>query len=158
MENTFPKISFIASYSCRNGPHGEHRFPVTPLLCVTGLLPSNERVCRAIPKQRLSLLASQFLPWANMPQYILCYKVWWVDFLICCSYLAEIINIERLMCVIRWTHADVTNFMFYDSIWEGLARVPVRSNRGMVLLVSLLFLLGSPVPFLLKLDCTVLRV
>jgi hypothetical protein len=74
----FSQKFFIASHSYRQGPRRGHRFQVTPLLCDTELLPSNGRVCRAIPYQRLCLLASHFLPWTNMPHYILFCKLWWL--------------------------------------------------------------------------------
>jgi hypothetical protein len=38
----------VASRNSRHGPRREQRFPVTPLLRVSKLLPSNGRVCRGV--------------------------------------------------------------------------------------------------------------
>jgi hypothetical protein len=55
IDNIFPKSSpIVASLNYRHGPRREHHFPLTTLLRVTKLLlPSNRRVCRAAPQQRL---------------------------------------------------------------------------------------------------------
>jgi hypothetical protein len=48
IETTSPNsFSIVASCSYQHGLHGEHRFPVTLLLWVMMLLPSNGHVCRA---------------------------------------------------------------------------------------------------------------
>jgi hypothetical protein len=62
--------SFVASHRYWHWLFKEHCFPFTPFLCVMKLLPCNGPVCRDIPGQHLSLLASQFWLSADMPQHI----------------------------------------------------------------------------------------
>jgi hypothetical protein len=75
IENASPNCSTVASRSYPYGPHREHRFSATPSLRVMMPLPRKGYNCRAVPQQRLSSLASQFLLWANMPHKSLSWAI-----------------------------------------------------------------------------------
>jgi hypothetical protein len=61
--------SIVASRSYSTDRIENIAFKFSIVACYEALS-SNGRVCRAVPKQRLSLLASQFFPWADIAQYI----------------------------------------------------------------------------------------